>query len=388
MPGFEIIGREEQEELNTIFENANGVLFRMGFDGLRNGVYKVRQFETNFAQEMKIKYALACSSGSAALRLALAGLGIGPGDEVITQSFTFVATVEAIVESRAIPICTNIDQSLNMCPRDLERRITPRTKAIIVVHMLGVPVDMDAILAVAKRAGNLPVVEDTAWGCGAEYKGKKLGTIGQVGTYSFDHAKAMTTGEGGMVVTNDHVIDANARAFSDHGHENNSRVPRWEDSRRSSGFNYRMSELQGAVGLAQLRKLPVVIEHQRRSLSILKQALTDIPDIEFRPVPVGGQEAADAAVFYTPSPELARRCRQYLIEAGVGTKILPEAITWHFAGTWDHISELVQACGPNLSQTYALSQARLSRAVALPISIKMSDSVPDKARQAIKKALS
>ncbi|HEX5480514.1 MAG TPA: DegT/DnrJ/EryC1/StrS family aminotransferase [Dehalococcoidia bacterium] len=381
MPGFEMIGDEELAQVREVFEKS-GILFRHGFDGLRNGVYKVREFEQAFATRLGVADALAVTSGSAALRVALAGLGIGPGDEVITQSFTFVATVEAIIEAGAVPVCTEIDDTLNMDPADLERRITPRTKAVIAVHMLGIPARLDRIAAIC-RAHGVALIEDTAWGCGARYNGRPLGTIGDLGTFSFDFAKTMTTGEGGMVVARDAAVAARARAWHDHGHENNPKLPRWEDSRAGSGFNYRMMELQGAVGLAQLAKLDEVIAAQRRNKAALKQAIADRPGIAFRAVPAGSEETADALVFFVEDNATARACREALLAAGLGTKILPEAITWHFAGTWDHMPSLVRAHGGALDRAFPASAARLARAVALPVVVKMAPDVPARVRAAL-----
>ncbi|MFM8265028.1 MAG: DegT/DnrJ/EryC1/StrS family aminotransferase, partial [Acidimicrobiia bacterium] len=261
MPGFEVIGTEEQAEIDDIFRRG-GVLFRHGFDALRHDCYKVRDFERAFADYMKVPHALAVTSGTAALRVALAVLDLQPGDEVITQSFTFVATAEAIIEARAVPVCCEVDATLNMDPADLEARITPRTRAVIAVHMLGTPEKLREIADVCQRH-DLVLIEDAAWGCGGSLDGRALGTWGRMGTFSFDFAKTMTTGEGGMVVFRDRRDYERAAAWHDHGHENNPAVPRWEDTRSGSGFNYRMTELQGAVGIAQLRKLDYVVRRQR-----------------------------------------------------------------------------------------------------------------------------
>ncbi|MFM7891476.1 MAG: DegT/DnrJ/EryC1/StrS family aminotransferase, partial [Actinomycetota bacterium] len=219
MPGFELIGAEEQAEINDIFARG-GVLFRHGFDALRNDCFKVREFEAAFAAYMKVPHALAVTSGTAALRVALAVLDLQPGDEVITQSFTFVATAEAIIEARAVPVCCEVDATLNMDPIDLERRITPRTRAVIAVHMLGTPARLQEISAVCSRH-NVVLIEDAAWGCGGSLDGRALGTWGRMGTFSFDFAKTMTTGEGGMVVFQNRVDYERAAAWHDHGHENN-----------------------------------------------------------------------------------------------------------------------------------------------------------------------
>jgi 8-amino-3,8-dideoxy-alpha-D-manno-octulosonate transaminase len=384
MPGFELIGKEESKQVQDVFEHG-GVLFRFGFDAYRNGTFKVRDFEKAFAARMDVPRSLAVTSGTAALRVALAALEVGPEDEVITQSFTFVATVEAIIESRARPVCTEVDRTLNMDPADLRKKITPRTKAIIVVHMLGTPARLDEISAIAREKG-IPLIEDTAWGCGGSFQGRPLGTWGQMGTFSFDFAKTMTTGEGGMIVFQDSELADKAAAWHDHGHENNPKFPRWEDTRRSSGFNYRMMELQGAVGLAQLAKLDHVVARQRSNSAAIQDAIQDLP-IEFRESPGGAFATSDALIFFVKDRETALRCRHQLIADGLGTKILPEAYTWHFAATWSHMKELVEAHGGDLTRAFPKSMELLSRAVSLPVSVKMPDDMPQRIRQSLKRVL-
>ena len=384
MPGFELIGQEELLEVKSVFDDS-GILFRHSFDHLRNGVYKVQEFEQSFADRMNVPYALAVTSGTAALRVALAALDIKTGDEIITQSFTFVATAEAIIESRAMPVITEIDKTLNMDPSDLESKITDKTRAIIVVHMLGVPARLKEIKEIADKNG-IPLIEDTAWGCGGYYENTPLGTYGNIGTYSFDFAKTMTTGEGGMVVFKDDRLYKKAFASHDHGHENNPALPRWEDSRSSSGFNYRMMELQGAVGLAQLKKLDYVVEKQRENADLIEQAIADL-SIEMRTVPDGSFETADALVFFVDNNSTARKCRDALLKATLGTKILPEAITWHFAGTWDHMPELVNRNGKDLINTFPVSLKLLNRSVSLPIAINMVDNFPTKIRETLMSVL-
>jgi len=384
MPGFELIGDEELAEINHLFKESR-ILFRHSFDNLRNNIYKVKELEEAFAERMQVPYALGVTSGTSALRVALAGLGIGEGDEVITQSFTFVATVEAIIESRAIPVVTEIDKTLNMDPDDLRKKITDKTKAIIVVHMLGTPARLAEIRAIAQEFG-VQIIEDTAWGCGGFYQNIPLGTFGDIGTYSFDFAKTMTTGEGGMIVFKDKVTFDRAAAWHDHGHENNPAFPRWEDSRSSSGFNYRMNEMQGAVGLAQLRKLDSVVEAQRRNAQEIKEQIGEL-DIEFRTVPEGSFETCDAQVFFVENNEVARKCRDALLKAGLGTKILPEAITWHFAGTWIHMHELEVRAGGDLAEAFPRSLRLLNRSVSLPISINMPENFSENIFKALKSVL-
>ena len=386
MPGYEVIGSEEAAEVQEVFAKG-GVLFRHGFDGLRNGCFKVVDFEHEFAKKMGVPYSLAVTSGTAAIRVALAALNIGAGDEVITQCFTFVATIEAIVESQATPICAEIDETLNLDPNDLLQKINPRTKAVIIVHMLGVPARIPEIKEICEK-NNLFLIEDTAWGCGGDLLGKPLGTWGDIGTYSFDFAKTMTTGEGGMVVFRDYEVWKKGVAWHDHGHENNPSVPRWEDTRTSSGFNYRMMELQGAVGLAQLKKLDSVIQRQRQNKDAIHRAIIDIPGIQFRSAPYGSNETADALILLVESRALALRCRDSLLKFHISTKILPEAYSWHFAGKWNHISELVAAHRGRLNEAFPKSEALLARAVSLPIQVNMPNQMPERVREALLNAMS
>ena len=317
MPGYEFIGKEEASEVNKIFAKSN-VLFRHSFQNLRNGIYKVQEFENKFKKKMNSNYALAVSSGTAALRVAIAALNLKPGDEIITQSFTFVATVEAIIESRCKPIIADVDSTLNMSPKSLEKKISNKTKAIIIVHMLGVPAQMDKLLKIAKKY-KLKIIEDTAWGCGGKYNNKFLGTLGDIGTYSFDFAKTMTTGEGGMLLFNNKKIYNKAAAWHDHGHENNPKLPRWKDSRSGSGFNFRMMELQGAVGVAQLKKLDNIIKMQKKNFNLIMQKLKNLP-LEFREVPKNSMQTYDALIFFVKNRKQALECRSSLLKQNISTK--------------------------------------------------------------------
>ena len=385
MPGFEVIGEEERVEVSRVFDSG-GVLFRHGFDNLRNGHFAVRDFEVAFAKKFEVPRALAVTSGTAALRVALAAIGVGKGDSVLIPSFTFVATAEAIIEAGAIPIAVEIDESLTMDPAFLETASRADTKAVIAVHMLGVPSDLRRISEFCDAKG-LALIEDTAWGCGATLDGRFLGTWGRMGTFSFDHAKTLTTGEGGMITFNEEEDYARAATWHDHGHENNPDVPRWEDTRIGSGFNFRMMELQGAVGNAQLRKLDLILESQRARHEALRHVLEPIPGVEWRTEPEGSDPSCDAAVFFAPTPVKALACRDALLAAGFGTKILPEAITWHFAGTWTHMPDLVDAHGGDLSTAFPISRALLDRAVALPISIAAGALPPETIAAAVSSAL-
>ena len=384
MPGYELIDNQEFEQVSEIFKKSK-TLFRMGFEKTRKNIFKVRDFENNFAKKMNSNYALAVSSGTAALRTSLAALDLKEGDEVITQSFTFVATVEAIVESRAIPVCTEIDETLNMDPDDLLKKINKKTKAVIVVHMLGVPARIDKIKKICQKY-KLSLIEDTAWGCGAKFKQNYLGTWGDIGAFSFDFAKTITTGEGGMLLFKSKEKFLKAKAWHDHGHENNPRVPRWEDTRKSSGFNFRMTEMQGAVGLAQLKKLDFIVKNQRKNHDKIWETIKYIPNIKKRHHPIGSKISADALIIIVKSPQVAKKCRNELLKCGISTKILPEAYTWHFAATWDHIKTLKKV-EKKQDKSFPTSKKILSCCVSIPIFVKMKKSTPGKILKAIKKSV-
>ena len=385
MPGYELIGIEEQNEINEVFKNG-GVLFRHGFDELRNNCYKVKEFEEAFAKKMNVPYALAVTSGTSALRVALSVLNLQEGDEIITQSFTFVATVEAIIEARAIPVCTEIDEGFNMDFEDLKSKIGPKTKAVIVVHMLGTPAKLKEIKKICDDF-DVPLIEDSAWGCGGSYNGIALGTYGRMGTYSFDFVKTMTTGEGGMILFKNKFDYEKAAAWHDHGHENNPKVPRWEDTRASSGFNFRMTELQGAVGLAQLRKLDFIVKMQNKNKKALEEAIKGNKHIKLREVPSGSYETADALVFTVKDKDSALNIRRELLKEGISTKILPEATSWHFSATWTHMKELEVFHGKDLSNAFPISKKLLERAVSLPVKVNFDDDYLNKVRKAIDRAL-
>lgn len=384
MPGFELIGKEEQNAVNEVFEKSNGVLYRYGLDERRHHIFRVNQFEKEIAKKVGVKYAHCVCNGTAALKIALFGLGIKQGDEVITQSFTFIATVEAILELGAIPIITEIDKSLNMDPIDLEKKISKKTRAIIPVHMAGVAAKMDEIAAIARKY-NIPILEDSAQALGATYRGKSLGTIGDVGIYSLDIGKVITTGEGGILVTDDEKIFLKAREYSDHGHEQNPNVPRGEDTRSRWGFNYKMTELQGAIGLAQLKKLDFILQKQRENKYHIKNSIKGIPGIEFREIPNPKGDASDTLIFFVESREKASKFVKLLSKAGIGTKNLPDAIDWHFAGTWTHIFyNYPEYKEKNLEKIWWQSTNYVRRAISIPIMVYMTNEKIDYLIQSIK----
>jgi len=334
MPGYEVFGKEERRQIMDVLKT--GVLFRYEFPNERKGIYKVKEFEEAFARYCGVAHAQAVSSGTAALKVAMAAIGIGAGDEVITQGFTFVATWEAIFAIGAIPVFAEIDETLNMDPADVEKKITPRTRAIIPVHMLGAQARIEEIVAIARRH-NLKVIEDTAQAAGGRINGKHVGAFGDMGTFSFDPVKTITTGEGGMVITNDADLYRKACEYHDHGHDH---VPnpggRGGEGRSFIGLNYRMMELQGAIGLAQLAKLDSIIARQRKNKARIKKALKKIKGITFRRLMDEAGDTATFLAFFLPDAEKARAFNAVLKENGAGAIYFAEN-TWHYYPKWEHL---------------------------------------------------
>tara|TARA_Y100000590_G_scaffold135594_1_gene155167 strand:- start:36480 stop:37610 length:1131 start_codon:yes stop_codon:yes gene_type:complete len=361
MPGFEIIDKKEKKAVNSIFKEG-GVLFAHGFERMRKK-FHIREFEKMFCKKFKCKHSLAVSSGTAAIKIGLKALGVKPGDEVITQAFNFIATVEAIVDVGAKPIIVNVDDTLNMNVEDLKKAITPRTKVILPVHMLGVPANIGSIMKFAK-AKKIKVLEDNCESVGARFNKKYLGTIGHIGVLSFDFGKVITTGEGGMILTNDSKLDKYSREYHDHGHENNPKLPRGKDTRSIYGFNYRMTELQGAIGKVQLSKLNYIVKNNKeRYISLLKGIGNKF---KLRTIPSKSQIIYDTFILFVENNHLRNKIVKYLQQNGFGTKNLPDAIAWHCAAYWDHVLEKKQT---NIAM---ITKKKLGKAIAIPIWINKS----------------
>lgn len=397
MPGFEIFGEQEKQQIAEVLDT--GVLFRYEFAEQRKGIYKVKEFEEKFAAYTGAGYAQAVTSGSAALKVALTSMGIGPGDEVITQGFTFVATWEAILEVGALPVFTEIDTTLNMDPDDLKKKITEKTACIIPVHMCGSAARVKEIKAIADEAG-IPVLEDTAQAAGGHIDGQHLGTFGTCGTFSFDPVKTMTTGEGGMIITDDADLYRQMMEYHDHGHDHAvNRGGRGGEGRSFIGFNYRMMELQGAIGIAQLEKLDSMIAAQKKNKNRLKETIAKIPGAAFRhQVDVQGDSATFLA-FTLGDAEHRKKVGALLQENGAGAICWAEN-TWHFYRKWEHLLESksqTQSGWPFAEpggkrriiydpQDLPQSAELLDRTLVYPISIRMSETKLKDMEAAIEKA--
>ena len=396
MPGFEIFGEEEKQQVLEVLNS--GVLFRYEFAEKRQGVWKVAEFEKAFAAYTGTGYAQAVTSGTAALKVALAALGVGPGDEVITQCFTFVATWEAILDCGAIPVFAEIDMTLNLDPVDLEKKITAKTKAIIPVHMMGAQARIEAIKAIAGRHG-IPVIEDTAQAAGGRLHGRHLGSFGAIGTFSFDAVKTMTTGEGGMCITSDETLWRRMSEYQDHGHDH---IPnpggRGGESRPFIGFNYRMMEIQGAIGLAQLAKLNGIVAAQQKNKQFFREAVSILPGVSFREILDPAGDSATFLTFLLPDKGKAQAVNAILRQEGAGAIQWAEN-NWHYYPRWEHLLEGKTYCHGGWPfqahgkrrvvydpQALPASAAIMERALTYQVPILLGEEQKTKIAAALKKA--
>lgn len=336
MPGFELFGDAERKEVNDVLEN--GVLMRYGFDGMRKGHWKAKELEHKLETQLQVKHVQLVSSGTAAVSIALASAGIGAGDEVIMPTFTFVASFEAIMMLGAIPVLVDIDDTLTLNPEAVEEAITPKTKAVMPVHMCGSMANLDALKSICDKH-NLILIEDSSQATGATYKGKSLGSIGDLGCLSLDYVKIITCGEGGAVLTNNEKFYKNADHFSDHGHDHVGN-DRGAETHPFLGYNFRISELHAAVGLAQLRRLDEFVAIQKRNYTIIREALSVIPEITFRTIPEGGEESYSFLSFFLPDLETTRKASTALKESGIDGCFHYYDNSWHYVRKWEHLKDL------------------------------------------------
>lgn len=375
MPGYELFGAEERKEVNDVLET--GILMRYGFDGPRKGIWKARELEQEICKYFGAKHAQLLSSGTAALSTVMASLGIGAGDEVIMPTFTFVASFEAVISVGAIPVLVDIDDTLTLDPKAVERAITPKTKAIMPVHMCGSMAQLDELQALC-AAHNLILIEDACQAIGGKYKGKYLGTIGHAGTFSFDFVKIMTCGEGGVVLTNDAQTAEKCDQYSDHGHDHYGK-DRGADLHPYLGYNYRISELHAAVGLAQIRKMDHFLKLQKHNHSIIYNCLKDIPGISFRRIPDAEGDTGSFLSFFLPTAEQAKNAGEALAQAGIAGNPYWYDNNWHYIRKWEHLKnasflnriseEQKQGIMHYANQPFAASDALISRCISSAINL-------------------
>ena len=328
-PGMDLIGEEEKQQLLEVIEG--GYLFRYGSPENPNFKAKVFTLEQKVAEMMSVNHAVAVNSGTTALLVALLGLGVGAGDEVIVPGYTFIASISSIVYARAVPILAEVDETLNLDPEDVRRKITPRTRALMVVHMLGNPARMAELQAIAEEH-DLILIEDCAQAFGASYHGEMLGSLGHTGTYSFNIYKTVTAGDGGMVVTDDERVYRRCFAVHDQGHSP-LRMGIEVGRRPFVGLDFRMTELTAAVVLAQLGKLERIRSHLHANKARFKAGIADLPGIAFRELPDPEGELATLLTVFMSSEESARAVAQEL-----DTKVIAES-GWHVYRNMEQILE-------------------------------------------------
>jgi len=342
-PGGVEVGQPEIDAATRVLESKRLIRFYGPYDPEDTGVSEVDDFEQKFARYVGTSYALGVTSCTASLMTALAALGVGPGDEVIMPAYTMVATPSAALAVGGIPIVAEVDDSLTLDPASVEANVTEHTKAILPVHMRGMPTDMDAIMAIAERH-DLAVVEDVAQATGSTYKGRACGSIGHAGCFSLQMHKIITTGEGGMLVTDGADTVFRAKCFHDAAAE--FRGAAWMDpdpSIRDSfvafpGMNFRQSELTAAIGKVQLDRLDGLLERMRAHKAVLRETVASTGRVELRRVTDAG-ECATNLVFFTEAPDSARAIAAALDAEGVYSQVLyvNDEFDWHVYAWWRDI---------------------------------------------------
>jgi 8-amino-3,8-dideoxy-alpha-D-manno-octulosonate transaminase len=399
MPGFEFFDAEERKHISEVMET--GILMRYGFDGPRKGTWKAKDLEEAICKTFGCKHAQLVSSGTAALTTAMSALGIGYGDEVILPCFTFVASFEAVLSVGAIPVFVDVDDTLTLDPEAVRHAVTPKTKCVMPVHMCGSMADLDALRSICTEHG-LILLEDACQSIGGSYKGRMLGTIGDAGTFSFDFVKTITCAEGGAVMTNREDVFTNSDGYSDHGHDHKG-ADRGADLHPFIGYNFRISELHAAIGLAQINKLNTFLSIQRKNHGALKKILSTIPEIRFRRIPDPEGDSCSFLSWMLPTESITRAVVSELKAQGIlAGNFYWYDNNWHYIRKWDHLKNSVtlNALSPEIrsavmhhaNKEFSSSDALMSRCVSTAISLTWTDEqIMDKGTKmanAIRKILS
>lgn len=361
-PGAFIIDDIERHEVEEVLES--GYLSRYGREDDPRFKRKVITLEKEFARKIGVDYCIAVNGGTNALMASLVALGVGPGAEVLVSGYTFVASISAIIVVGGIPVLTEIDESLTMNPVDIERKITERTKVIMPVHMLGYPCDMDKIMEIANKY-KLFVLEDCCQALGASYKGKKLGSIGHIGAFSLNINKTITSGDGGLVTTNQKGLYERAFGFHDQGHMP-LRMGVEIGKRSLIGINLRMNELTGAFALGQLKKLDLILKLLKEKKEKFKKALIEgnIKNITFNKINAPGECNTILTVLFKDKV-IAQN-----VAKALETKTLSES-GWHVYNNMEQILAYVDQEGKKPFHKNVLPQTDviLSRAINLSIGV-------------------
>lgn len=362
-PGFYLFGDEERKEVLDVLET--GYLSRYGQESDPRFKHKVVTLEQEFAKKIGVKHALATNGGTSSIIAALIALGVGRGDEVLVPGYTYVASISAVIAVGGTPILAEVDESLTMDPSDIEHRISSRTKAIMPVHMLGNPSDIDGIMAVARKH-KIPILEDACQSLGASYKGKRTGVFGAINAFSLNINKTITTGDAGMVTTDDDELYERAFGYHDQGHKRLGMGLEISARSRVVGVNLRINELTGAVGLAQLHKLDTIVALLREKKRKFKEAIEagGIRNMSYRRINDPGEIATILTVLF-PDEAVTRR-----VAAALGVKIVADS-GWH---VYNHMEQILswhdeQGRRPNRKNMLTKTDAILSRAVNLSVGV-------------------
>ena len=382
MPGYELINNDEKKAILKLFDKKD-----YGKRPLFRPRVYVKKFEQAFSKFIGSKYSCCVSSGTAAIKIALVAAGVKKGDEVLVQSFTFIAPVEAIVDLGAKPVLVNIDETLNMCPKDLEKKITKKSKVIMPVHMLGVAADMKEINKIAKRK-KLIVIDDNCEALGAKWNKKQmLGVQSDMCTWSFDNGKTITTGEGGMITSDNFEFIKLCREYMDHGHENNPKFPRGRDTHRIYGFNFRPTEMTGVIGLTQLKKINKILQKNKENYNEIIKIFKKYKQVKFRKIPTNSTPLHDCIIFNFESKKLSKKFVELINNQGLNTKNVPDAIEWHFAMYWDHIFKKFGMNRKKLKSILKKSNDILERSVSIPIFVNDTKKKINKKKKIFDEAL-
>ncbi len=334
-PGAYWIGEEEKQEVLEVLES--GHVNRYGDLNDPTFKQKVLTFEKEFAEYCGAKHCVATSSGTSTLFISMKTIGIEPGDEIIIPTYTFIASYGAAIFLGAAPVLAEIDESLCIDPEDLEKRITPKTKAIMPVHILGNPCNMEAVMDIANRHG-IPIVEDCCQACGASYRGKKVGNFGELGGFSLNIFKTITAGDGGMLITNNDEHYENAFSLQDQGYKKQegklAMIPP-----SILGLNFRINELTGAFALAQLRKLDKIINTLREKKRKLKELISGGQGYHFRTLNDSDGECATVLTVIFDKAEQAAKVSQTLDTVTV------DDTGWHVYSNMDQIVRYLKSIG-------------------------------------------
>ena len=356
------------------------------------------QFEKHFREMTGCAHALAVGGGTGAIISALVGIGVGEGDEVIVPGYTYIASASAVLIVGAVPVIAEIDESCTLDPNDIGRNITSRTKAIMPVHMRGIPCDMDPIMDIARKH-DLRVIEDTSQACGGSYKGRRLGSIGDVGTFSFQQSKIMTAGEGGMVVTDEREVFERAAIRHD------SAMCFWDSENTTvqpfAGENFRMNELEGALGCVQFGRIEGILARTRAVQQRVREGIADVPDITLHRPPDPEGDCGITLTFFLDTADKAKRFAKALQAEGIpaGSMYNEGIPDRHIYCYWEYVMRKLSGDASgwpwtsprhDQSRTYGPDMCPhtldiLGRAVILPITQRYEDQHADWMIQGVRK---